>query len=139
MIYISPIATLWRRQGEDYIMWHWTKWWGLFALVKVPTFWVEECTYRIPKVMDWVLASLDFAKCYIDDIIVFNSTIEEHNHHLQHVFDCLGAYGLKLHLGKCELPIASWIFGAHDLPMKFGIHSKGQGGCNFQGSQTNWC
>jgi hypothetical protein len=25
---------------------------------------------------------LDFAKCYIDDIIVFNSTMEEHGHHL---------------------------------------------------------
>ncbi len=51
--------------------------------------------------MDWVFASLDFAKCYIDDIIVFDFTIEEHNHHLQYVFDCLGVYGLKLHLGKC--------------------------------------
>ncbi len=69
--------------------------------MKVPTLWVEECTYIIPKVMDWVLASLDFAKCYIGDIIVFNSTIEEHNHHLQNVFDCLGVYDLKLHLGKC--------------------------------------
>ncbi len=30
----------------------------------------------------WVLVGLDFAKCYIDDIIVFNSTMEEHGHHL---------------------------------------------------------
>ncbi len=32
--------------------------------------------------MDWVLVGLDFTKCYIDDIIVFNSTMEEHGHHL---------------------------------------------------------
>jgi hypothetical protein len=28
--------------------------------------------------MDQVLIGLDFAKCYIDDIIVFSATMEEH-------------------------------------------------------------
>jgi hypothetical protein len=40
--------------------------------------------------MDQVLASLDLAKCYINDIIVLDSTMEEHGHHLQNVFECLG-------------------------------------------------
>jgi hypothetical protein len=45
--------------------------------------------------MDQVLTSLDFAKCYIDDITVFSSTMEKHNHQLQYVFDNLGMHGLK--------------------------------------------
>ena len=45
---------------------------------------------------------LDFAQCYIDDIIVYSNTIEEHQRHLQVVFECLRAHGLKLHPGKCR-------------------------------------
>jgi hypothetical protein len=29
-----------------------------------------------------MLASCSFAKCYIDDIIIFTLTLEEHMHHL---------------------------------------------------------
>jgi len=37
------------------------------------------------KVMDWVLVGFGFAKCYIDDIIVFNLTPGNHMHHLHGV------------------------------------------------------
>jgi hypothetical protein len=40
--------------------------------------------------MDQVLASLDLAKCYINDIIMLDSTMEEHGRHLQNVFEYLG-------------------------------------------------
>jgi hypothetical protein len=43
---------------------------------------------------------LDFANWYIDDIIVFNSTMEEHGHHLQDVFKRLMVHGFKLHPRK---------------------------------------
>jgi hypothetical protein len=33
--------------------------------------------------MDWVLAGLVFTKWYIDDIIIFSLTLEDHGHHLQ--------------------------------------------------------
>jgi hypothetical protein len=32
--------------------------------------------------MDLVLAGLGFAKCFIDDIIVFNPTLKDDGHHL---------------------------------------------------------
>jgi hypothetical protein len=34
------------------------------------------------SVMDQMLAGCSFAKCYIDDIIIFTLTLEEHMHHL---------------------------------------------------------
>jgi hypothetical protein len=41
----------------------------------------KDCLYQ------WkFLASLGFAKCYIDDIIVFNLTLRDRMHHLQEVF-----------------------------------------------------
>ncbi len=32
--------------------------------------------------MDRVLAGLGFAKCYVDDITIFSSTLEYHRHQL---------------------------------------------------------
>jgi hypothetical protein len=49
--------------------------------------------------MDWVLASLSFAKCYINDIIVFSLTIKEHLHE---VFDRLNEHNFKLYHRKCH-------------------------------------
>jgi hypothetical protein len=54
-----------------------------------------------------MLASLDFAKCYIDDINVFNLTLGDHMHHLWKVFKRLKEYNLKLHSSKC------WFFHTH--------------------------
>ena len=48
------------------------------------------------------MAGLDFARCYIDDIIVYSATVEEHQSHLQQVFERLREHGLKLHPGKCK-------------------------------------
>jgi hypothetical protein len=53
--------------------------------------------------MDKVLVDYNFAKCYIDDIIVFNLTLEDNMHHLQEVFGRLKDHNLKLHLGKCHV------------------------------------
>jgi len=50
-----------------------------------------------------MLASLGFAKCYIDDIIVFSLTLANHMHHSQDVFGKLKEHNLKLHPGKCRV------------------------------------
>jgi hypothetical protein len=52
--------------------------------------------------MDRILAGLDFFQCYINDIVVYSDNVEEHQIHLQIVFERLKAHGLRLHLGKCK-------------------------------------
>jgi hypothetical protein len=47
-----------------------------------------------------MLAGLGFAKCYINDIIVFNLTPGNHMHHLQEMFGRFKEHNFKLHLGK---------------------------------------
>jgi hypothetical protein len=54
------------------------------------------------RVMDRILARLDFVRCYIDDIMVYSITVEEHQIQLQIVFERLKVHGLRLHPGKCE-------------------------------------
>jgi len=43
-----------------------------------------------------------FLALYLDDILVFSATLEEHMQHLRHVFALLRKHGLKCRLQKCE-------------------------------------
>ncbi len=45
---------------------------------------------------------MDFVWCYIDDIVVYSDTMEEHQIHLQIMFERLKVHGLRLHLKKCK-------------------------------------
>ena len=45
----------------------------------------------------------DFAANYLDDIIVFSRTAEEHMSHLEAVFEALQIADLKIKVSKCEL------------------------------------
>jgi hypothetical protein len=38
----------------------------------------------------------------MDDIVVYSDIVEEHQIHLQIVFERLKVHGLRLHLGKCN-------------------------------------
>ena len=51
------------------------------------------------------MGELNFIYCliYLDDLIVFLQTAEEHLHQLRLVFDCLREYNLKLKPSKCGL------------------------------------
>lgn len=52
--------------------------------------------------MDWVLVGIGFAKCYIDDIIVFSLIPKDHIlQDMYEVFERFKKHNLKLHLGKC--------------------------------------
>jgi hypothetical protein len=64
--------------------------------MEVPTFWVEICTCKIPKCDRSSSRRPRFAKCYIDDIITFNSTMDEHGHHLKDVFEHFGGAWVEI-------------------------------------------
>ena len=60
------------------------------------------------EVLKEVLKDLPFCRCYIDDIIIWSTTLEEHLRHLKVVFDRLRKAGLKVHPRKC-------VFGADNI------------------------
>ena len=55
------------------------------------------------RFMDEVLSGLDFAFCYLDDILIGSSTPDEHLLHLHLVLQRLQQYGLVLNMEKCEI------------------------------------
>ena len=65
-----------------------------FRLAQVPTY--------FQRLINEVLIDCNFAMGYLDDIIIFSKTEEEHLKHLEEIFDCLRKAGLKLKLQKCS-------------------------------------
>ena len=59
--------------------------------------------------MDDALAHHPNAKCYIDDVLIYSTTLKQHQAHIRQAFDSKAAMGLKAHPLKC-------VFGAQEVP-----------------------
>ena len=66
-----------------------------FGLAQVPVYFQQ----LIPMVLQ---DCRDFAMAYLDDIIIFSRTPEEHLKHIEIIFQKLKAAGLKLKESKCD-------------------------------------
>lgn len=54
--------------------------------------------------MDRILSGTeDFAATYLDDIVIYSATWEEHLQHLQQVLSLVKKAGLTIHPDKCAL------------------------------------
>ena len=87
----------------------------LFEFNQVP-FGLCNAPATFSRLMDRVLAGLHWETClfYLDDIIVFSSTWEEHLARLREVFERLRHAKLKLGATKCTLPpkrSVTWVTG----------------------------
>jgi len=54
------------------------------------------------RAMDKLLGDLPFVRVYLDDIIVFSKSMEEHMEHLEIVLDRITEYNLKIKISKCH-------------------------------------
>jgi len=77
---------------------------GTYRFRRVP-FGLCNAGSTFQRVMDLALNGLNFNMClvYLDDIIVFSATVEEHLNRLRKIFDRLRAANLKLKSSKCSL------------------------------------
>ena len=76
---------------------------GLFEFLVLPISLVNSPP-QFQRMMDIVLSGLQWENClvYLDDVIVYSRTFEDHLKHLTVVFDRLRNEGLKLKPRKCE-------------------------------------
>ena len=80
---------------------------GLFEFRVMP-FGLRNAPAVFQRLMECVLQGLnpedgpDFVSAYIDDVLVFSATFEEHVRHLSLVLQALIEAGLKLKLSKCR-------------------------------------
>ena len=68
-----------------------------------------DCACNVPatfqRLMELVLSGLHWTSClvYLDDIIIFSKTVNEHLRQLEEVLDCLRGAGLKAKPSKCQV------------------------------------
>ena len=89
--------------GAQRILWEWCV--VPFGLKNAPPYFQRQ--------MDKVLINMPFARCYIDDIVIWSSNLEEHLKHLSAVFARLRHAGLKVHPGKCAFAVDKIDFLGH--------------------------
>lgn len=77
---------------------------GLFEANRMP-FGLQNAPSTFQRLMTCCFGDLNFTHLliYLDDLIIFSKTFEEHLERLQLVFDRLQEHGLKLKPSKCQL------------------------------------
>uniref|UniRef100_A0A1Y1MEL5 RNA-directed DNA polymerase n=1 Tax=Photinus pyralis TaxID=7054 RepID=A0A1Y1MEL5_PHOPY len=70
---------------------------------KVVPFGLASSCAALVRAMQEILDKYDsFCLHYVDDIIIFSNTVEQHKKHLEIILRTLNENGMKLHLDKCE-------------------------------------
>ncbi|CAI7810272.1 unnamed protein product [Closterium sp. NIES-54] len=74
---------------------------GAYEWNRMP-FWPKNAPLLFQKVMDAVLRGMTGALCYIDDVIVYSATAEEHVERLAEMLRRIKEAGLTFHPKKCR-------------------------------------
>ena len=74
---------------------------GAFAFTRTP-FGLSTSAQVFQRLIDTVIRDLPFVYLYVDDLLVFSKSEEEHFKHLTILFERLNEYGLTINLKKCK-------------------------------------
>ena len=74
---------------------------GKYEFLQVP-FGLAQAPAYFQHLMNQVLDNCNFAMTYLDDIIIFSETEEEHLAHIEEIFKWLEAADLKMKRSKCD-------------------------------------
>ena len=98
---------------------------GLYECESMP-FGLCNAPPTFQRVMLNCLGELNLTYCliYLDDVIIFSRTEEEHLERMHVVFDCLREHGLKLKPSKCDLFKTAINYLAHHVSKKGVLPSK---------------
>ena len=85
---------------------------GLFQFRVMPIG-LQRAPATFQRLIDRIIQGVDFAAAYLDDLIVFSSTFDEHLAHLRTVFERLHKAGLTVKAKECELGAAQCEYLGH--------------------------
>jgi len=74
---------------------------GLFEFTRM-TFGMRNAGNTFQQLIDHTLSGLENLSPYLDNILVFSKTKEDHHRHLQETFTCLRSACLTANVEKCE-------------------------------------
>ena len=86
---------------------------GLFQFKTMP-FGLCGAPATFQRLMDQVIRGKQkFARAYLDDLVIFSHTWEEHLDHLSQIFQCLFDAGLTVKLKKCQFGMSKCSYLGH--------------------------
>jgi len=74
------------------------------------SFGLRNAAQSFQRFMHEILKDLDFCFTYIDDILVFSRSPQEHDQHLRTLFTQLQSYGIVLNPSKCVFRAPEMLF-----------------------------
>lgn len=80
---------------------------GLYEFLRMP-FGLRNAGQTFQRFMHQVTKGLDFVFVYIDDVLIFSHSLDEHLNHLSILFERLREFGLRIKPSKC-------VFGVEEL------------------------
>ncbi len=96
------------------------RWKGqLWQYTRMP-FGLKNACQHFMRMMDHEIQTRglsDFAACYVDDILVFSTSVDDHLLQLQAIFEMCHACGLRIHPAKCVFGADSVEFLGHYVSM----------------------
>ena len=87
---------------------------GLFEFLRMP-FGLKNAGQAFQRLMDTVLHGLQYVFVYLDDILVFSHSKQEHMTHLKEVFGRLREHGLIISPAKCKFGVKEIDFLGHHI------------------------
>ena len=87
---------------------------GLWEFRRLP-FGLRNAGQAFQRMMDRILAGLDYAFVYLDDVLIASRTHEEHQQHLREVLERFRQHGLVLNAEKCQLGVAELDYLGHHV------------------------
>ena len=90
---------------------------GKYEYMKVP-FGLAQAPAYFQELMASILKDFHFAIAYLDDIIIFSNTPEEHISHIQKIFNKLWSAKLSMKLSKCHFFSQEIQYQGHILSTK---------------------
>ena len=87
---------------------------GLYEFLRMP-FRLKDAAQTFQQLMDMVCLGLDFVFVYLDDILIFSRSPEQHKAHLQQLFQRLQENGLVLSPTKCKFGVDAIDFLGHHI------------------------
>ena len=85
---------------------------GLFEFLQMP-FGLKNAAQAFQRLMDTACRGLSFVFVYLDDILIFSQSQEEHEAHLRQLFGRLQEHGLVISLSKCQFGVNEIDFLGH--------------------------
>ncbi|KAL7868194.1 hypothetical protein SRHO_G00095780 [Serrasalmus rhombeus] len=72
------------------------------------------------RAMESIIEGIDGVRVYVDDIVLWGSTLAQHNERLTKVLQSFQKYGLKLNMEKCQFAVKELMFLGDELS-EFGV------------------